>query len=176
MKALLIIDMQNACFSLTERHDREGTVRKINNASAWFRAKGWPVIFIQHDGTGENYMFPGTEDWKILPELTRDESDYCVGKTANDAFYRSGLQKLLSDLKVTTLYISGCATDFCVNATIHSALVKDYDQVIISDAHTTADRPHATALQLIDFHNWLWSNLTPTGGCIKVEKLANIMD
>jgi hypothetical protein len=63
-----------------------------------------------------------------------------------------------------------------VNATVHSALVRDYDIVIARDCHTTADRPHQTAGQLIDFHNWLWENLTPTNGAITVKALQEILD
>jgi hypothetical protein len=63
-----------------------------------------------------------------------------------------------------------------VDATVHSALVKDYKIVIAKECHTTADRPHQTAANLIDFHNWLWENLTPTAGSITIESLDEIID
>jgi nicotinamidase-related amidase len=73
------------------------------------------------------------------------------------------------------LYITGCATDFCVNATIHSALVKDFNITVVRDCHSTADRPNFKAEKLIDFHNWLWANLTPTNGTIQVKELKEII-
>lgn len=65
---------------------------------------------------------------------------------------------------INELVIAGCATDFCVVATVKSALVHDYNLTIIEDAHTTADRPHISAEKRIAHHNWLWANLTPTEG------------
>ena len=96
------------------------------------------------------------------------DSDLYIEKEANDSFYKTDLSSLLAELNVDHLYITGCATDFCVNATIHSALVKDFDLTIIKDCHTTADRPNLKAEENINFHNWLWANLTPTNGRIRL--------
>jgi nicotinamidase-related amidase len=175
MDALLIIDMQVGCFSKVPRFDTEGTVKRINRLSAAFRDRGKPVVFIQHDGTKEDYLFPGTEDFQVLPELLRAKDDIFITKAANDAFYRSELDGTLKSMDVDTLYVTGLATEFCVNATIHSALVRDYNQVIVQDCHTTADRPVMNAREIIDFHNWLWANLTPTVGTIAVKSMEEIL-
>ena len=87
MKALLVIDMQKGSFKpYPYRHDTLGTVERINKLTSAFRENNFPVIFIQHDGTIENWLLPGTEDWELLPELIRLPSDICVSKTANDSF------------------------------------------------------------------------------------------
>jgi nicotinamidase-related amidase len=168
MEALLIIDMQVGSFRSSVRYDEIGIVNRINKVADLFRRKNRPVIFVQHDGTKENYFHTGTEDWKILPELKQEISDMYIEKEANDSFYKTNLSSLLEELDINHLYITGCATDFCVNATIHSALVKDFDLTIIKDCHTTADRPNLKAEENIKFHNWLWANLTPTKGKIRV--------
>jgi nicotinamidase-related amidase len=175
MDALIIIDMQNGCFA-TPRVDREGTAKRINAIAAHFRERGLPVFFIQHDGTKERYLFPGTEDFEIIGELTRAPSDRFVAKTANSAFYETSLDADLRSLGVSRLFVCGLATDFCVNATIHSALLHDYDLVILSDCHTTADRPSLDARTVIEFHNWLWAELTPTKGTIKVMPMQNALE
>jgi hypothetical protein len=54
-------------------------------------------------------------------------------------------------------------------------LVKDYDIVVVKDAHTTADRPALEAEAVIGFHNWLWENLTPTRGRIVVKTTEDIL-
>ena len=168
MEALLIIDMQIGSFRLSERYDEMGVVKRINQMADIFRKNKKPVIFVQHDGTKENYLHSGTEDWKILPELYKDKNDLYVEKEANDSFYRTNLSRLLEDYKINHLYVTGCATDFCVNATVHSALVKDFNLTIIEDGHTTADRPDMKAELNIKFHNWLWGNMTPTNGTIQI--------
>lgn len=169
MKALLIIDMQKGCFDpYSSRYDTLGVIDRINTLATKFRAKNWPVIFIQHDGSREGELFPQTDAWSILPDLVQSPSDIYVGKTANDSFYKSILQQQLTELRTTELYITGSATDFCVDATVKSALTKDYKVTVISDAHTTGDRTHIAAKLLIDHYNWIWSDMSPTVEKIKV--------
>ncbi|MHB8580662.1 MAG: cysteine hydrolase family protein [Ignavibacteriaceae bacterium] len=134
MKALLIIDMQVGSFKPeTPRFDAAGVVQKINSLSNIFRKNGDKVVFIQHDGTKENYFIPCTSDWQILPTLIRLRDDVIISKTANDSFYLTYLESVLKKNDITELFITGCATDYCVNATVHSALTKDYNIFVVKD-------------------------------------------
>ena len=176
MKALLIIDMQKGSFKpYTLRHDTLGTIDRINSLSAAFRTNHYPVIFIQHDGTRENCFLPGAEDWEILPELERLPNDITISKTANDAFYKTSLQETLSEKSITELFITGCATDFCVDTTIKSALSKDYNVTVIEDGHTTASRPFLDAPAVINHYNWLWADMSPTKYKLAVVKTCDIL-
>ncbi len=169
MKVLLIIDMQVGSFKPeTPCYDTDGVVQRINSLSNYFRQNGDKVIFIQHDGTKENYYIPGTFDWNILPTLIQSTDDIIIGKTANDSFYHTDLESVLNKNDITDLFITGCATDYCVNATVHSALIKDYNIFIVQDCHTTKNRKYLNAEQVIQYHNWLWENLTPTNGKVKL--------
>jgi nicotinamidase-related amidase len=171
MKALLIIDMQNICFSPdTPRFDTKGVVDRINRLAHFFRSENQPVIFVQHDGTKQNICYPGTKDWEIISDLDKKESDIILPKTAHDAFYKTGLMKILQDNGVTEIVITGCATDYCVDFTVKSALFHDLDVTIISDGHTTADRPGIEAKEIIRYFNWLWADYYPTEGRILVCK------
>lgn len=170
MKALLIIDMQVGLFTpSTPRYDAHGVISRINALSNKFRSCNLPVIFIQHDGTCDSYLLPGTPDWEILPSLVMSASDIVVQKTANDAFYNTNLQEKLDSLGVNELYIAGCATDFCVDTTIRSAHSKNYKITVVEDAHTTGHRPHLDAASVIVHHNWVWSELSPTQHRITVS-------
>ncbi len=175
MDALLIIDMQNECFSQAERFDRDGTIGRINEIIAHFRSRNDRIVFVQHDGTAENYMIPGTEGWRIVDGLDLEEGDTFVDKRANDAFYDSELDSVLKEMGIRRLYCTGLATDFCFNSTVQSALTRDYDVVVIRECHTTADRPMLTAARIIAFFNWLWANLTPTKGRIEVRSIDEIV-
>ena len=174
-KALLIIDMQKGSFTTaTPRFDTAGVVDRINTLSKQFRSEGCPVIYIQHDGTGTEEFVKGAWDWKVLDELIVEPSDVRIDKYANDVFYRSYLKAKLDELEVNKLYITGCATDFCVESTIQSALIKDYDIIVVEDAHTTGERPHLTAQKVIEHYNWVWQNMTPVGGRVLVKPLKEI--
>lgn len=176
MKALLIIDMQKVSFTpQTPRFEAEKVIERINTLSGFFRKQGLPVIFIQHDGIRENYCRTGTEEWEILDEVVRLPEDEVISKQVNDAFYQTRLHQFLQMNNITELVITGCATDFCVDATVKSALVHDYNLTIVSDAHTTADRPYLSAPQIISHYNWVWSELTPTEGKVKVVKLEDYL-
>ncbi|GHN02730.1 isochorismatase [Cytophagales bacterium WSM2-2] len=173
MKALLIIDMQNGCLlPYTRRHDTPGVIGRINSLSEKFRLKKYPVIFIQHDGTAENELFPQTNDWALVADLVNHPSDILISKTAQDSFYQTSLQQTLSGFGITEIYITGSAADFCVDTTIKSALSKDYKITVISDCHTTEDKANLPAKTLIAYYNWIWSALAPTKYKVSVIKAA----
>lgn len=165
--------MQKGSFTPeTPRYESEEVVNRINELAERFRSKSLPVIFIQHQGNGE--FEKGTLEWELLNELEVKNSDLIVSKTANDAFYKTELVEKLSELGISELYITGCATDFCVESTIQSALVKDFNITVIEDGHTTGERPFMDSKSVIQHYNWVWSNLTPTNGNIQVKPLHEI--
>ncbi|WP_282088212.1 isochorismatase family protein [Aquimarina algiphila] len=174
-KALLVIDMQKGSFtSKTPRFDTKGVVNKINALAQLFKASDLPVIFIQHDGTKENEFIPSTEEWELLDTLEVVSNDIFIDKYANDVFYESKLQSTLTNLAINELYITGCATDFCVESTIQSALTKDYNITVVSDGHTTGERPHLEAEKVIEHYNWVWQNMIPTKGKIEVKSFKEV--
>lgn len=176
MRALLIIDMQKVSFTpKTPRFEADKIVARINILSEKFREMGLPVVFIQHNGVRENYCLPGSKEWEILDEIVRKPGDVVIAKEVNDGFYQTQLHHYLQMNNINELVVTGCATDFCVDATVKSALTHDYNLTIIADAHTTADRPHVSAQTLIAHHNWLWSELTPTEGKIKVVEMEEYL-
>jgi len=106
-KALLVIDMQKGSFTeATPRHNTEGVVQIINSLASAFRAKSWPVLFIQHDGRTMNEFVPHTTEWELLDDLMIETDDIRIDKYANDVFYRSELQKKLDLLAINELVIT----------------------------------------------------------------------
>ena len=158
--ALLVVDMQQGLFSSEQsRHRSASVVANINLLIDFCHQESIPVVFIQHDGPIDDVLEPQTDGWQLLPQLHRQPHDHLIRKSACDAFYRTGLQPLLHSLGVSRLMISGCATDFCVDTTIRAAASLDYQLIAVQDAHTTADRPHMSASQIIKHHNFMWQNL-----------------
>lgn len=175
-KALLIIDMQKGSFTpATPRYDTAGVVNRINSLAQLFRKNDFPVIFIQHDGTKEGEFIPNTTEWELLSELDVKTNDIIVSKEANDAFYRTNLEKLLNELGINQLVVAGCATDFCVEATIQSALTKNFNITVVANGHTTGERPGLSAEKVIHHYNWIWQNMIPTEGKIGVVDFEEIM-
>lgn len=121
-------------------------------------------------------FIPDTEQWEILVDLNVSDEDILVDKYANDVFYRSNLERTLQNFKITELFIVGCATDFCIESTIQSALTKDYNITVVEDGHTTGERPKLKAIQVIDHYNWVWQNMIPTKGKIRVIPHEQVLD
>jgi nicotinamidase-related amidase len=158
MKALLVIDMQVQCFTgLPPRRDEVGTVSRINALAKAVRPKG-AVVFVQHADPAEGFAY-GCVGWQLLPALDVDASDASVGKQGCDAFLETDLDSVLKGKSVDELIIVGCATDFCVDTTVRSATAHGYSVTVVSDAHTTRDRPHLDAAKIIEHHNFMWADL-----------------
>lgn len=175
-KALLIIDMQKGSFTdESPRFDAVGIVRRINKLARQFRASELPVIFIQHDGTGSGEFVKNTPEWELLEALRVEPTDISIDKYANDVFYNSRLYSCLKDLNVNEVVITGCATDFCVEATVQSAISKDFTVVVVENGHTTGDRPHLKAIKIIEHYNWVWKNMIPTKGTVRVAKVGEVL-
>lgn len=150
------------------RHDADGVVQRINALAEAVRASGGAVIFIQHDGPPGTPYEPGASGWGLLPALRREADDIVVHKRACDAFCETDLASIFARHAVTSVVVTGCATDFCVDTTVRAALSLDYDVTVAEDGHTTADRPHADAPALIRHHNWVWENLIHPRRAVRV--------
>lgn len=157
--AMLVIDMQQGLFDELPRFDPEGVVERINRLTERVRAANGTVLFIQHDGPKGDVLEPGTGGWELLAALNRRDNDPVIRKSACDAFLDTGLADTLDRLRATTLIITGCATDFCVDTTLRAATSRGFDVLVPTDCHTTGDRPHLDAKAIIAHHNFMWENL-----------------
>jgi nicotinamidase-related amidase len=174
LDALLAIDMQVGLLDGSPKHDLASVIERINRLAARVRARGGKVIWIQHCGPAGTPFAPGQPAWQFLPELKRDGADIVVSKTLNDAFVGTDLQAKLQQLAPDRLLITGWATDFCVDATLRSAVAHGYHVVAVSDAQTLADRPHLDAPSVIRHHSWVWANLIAPGS-IRIATAAELM-
>ncbi|HTR87580.1 MAG TPA: cysteine hydrolase family protein [Reyranella sp.] len=163
--ALIVIDMQQGSFgSDSPRHDAQGLVARVNKLARAVRADGGAVIFIQHDGPPGDPHHPEAPGWHLLAALEVRPDDTIVRKTSCDAFLDTTLDQVLRENGVDRLIVTGCATDYCVDTTVRTALARGWPTIVPSDGHTTADRPHLSAVQIIAHHNAIWADfLAPKG-------------
>ena len=161
--ALIIIDMQRGLFT-TPKHDAAGTVARIDRLAECVRAAGDIVIWVQHEGPAGDAFDPDGPGWHLLPELRPQATDQFVRKTNCDAFLDTDLANKLAVANIGRLIITGCATDYCVDTTIRSALARRFHTIVPVDGHTTSDRPHLPAQKVMEHHHAIWSDfLSPVG-------------
>lgn len=158
MKALLVIDMQKSVFT-SPRYDKEDVIQRINDLATLVRNENGVVIFIQHNGTVSEDMNEGSKGWEIIDELNIKQEDFKITKTACDSFFKTDLESILRNSNVENVIITGAVTEFCVDTTLRSCLSKEFNVTAISDGHTTGDREHLSANQIIQHHNWTWTNI-----------------
>jgi nicotinamidase-related amidase len=133
-RALLVIDVQNGV--VTGNHERDAVVANIDTAVGKARAAGIPVVWVQDIGGDRT---AGSEPWKIVPELDPREDEPRVQKEWPDSFEATDLETVLAGLEVGSLVVAGAQTDCCIRSTLHGAVARGYDALLVSDAHTTED-------------------------------------
>jgi nicotinamidase-related amidase len=159
--ALLVIDVQTG---VVERaHERDNVVANVGSLVDKARQDQVPVVWVQHCSDG---LVRGSDEWRIVPELSPDDAEPLVEKNHGDSFEDTTLEGVLADLGVGRLLVVGAQTDACVRSTLHGALVRGYDATLVSDAHTTEDQSEWGAPppdQVIAHTNLYWKYQTAPG-------------
>jgi nicotinamidase-related amidase len=133
--ALLVIDVQNGV--VAEAHERDTVVANIGGLVERARREEVPVVWVQHS---DDDLARGSDDWRIVPELAPSEAEPLVEKNYGDAFEDTTLETVLADGGIGRLIVVGAQTDACIRSTLHGALARGYDAILVSDAHTTEDQ------------------------------------
>jgi nicotinamidase-related amidase len=133
--ALLVIDVQNSV--VEGAHERDAVVANVGSLVDRARREDVAVVWVQHS---DEHLVHGSDNWRIVPELTPDEAEPLIAKCYGDAFEDTNLEGVLSGLGVGRLVVVGAQTDACVRSTLHGAFTRGYDATLVSDAHTTEDQ------------------------------------
>jgi nicotinamidase-related amidase len=159
--ALLVVDVQKGV--VAGAHERDSVVANVASLVEQARAEQVPVVWVQHS---DAQLVPGTDDWRIVDELNPDEAEPLVAKNYGDSFEDTNLEAVLAGLAVGRLVVAGAQTDACIRSTLHGALARGYDTILVSDAHTTEDQSSwgAPSPDLVIAHtNLYWTYQTAPG-------------
>ncbi|MFD5813969.1 isochorismatase family protein [Streptomyces sp. NPDC127038] len=168
--ALLIIDLQTAL--LSDAHEVEACLHKVAHLAERARCASMPVIYLRQRLPD---VPAGLID--VHPTVAPQLGDVVLDKDGADSFLDTGLGKLLDEQEVCRVIITGFATEYCVDSTGRSALSRGYDLVLVSDGHTTPERPPGaapSAAQVIAHHNTTFSAIQYAERSITVEPAAHI--
>src|SRR5258708_27657220 len=130
--ALLVVDVQNGVVG--GAHKRDAVVANVGSLVEKARRESVPVVWVQH---ADEELAKGSDDWRIVPELTPEGAEPPVEENYGDSFEDTTLQTVLSGLGVGRLLVVGAETDACIRSTLHGALARGYDATLVSDANTT---------------------------------------
>jgi nicotinamidase-related amidase len=170
--ALLVIDVQNGVVEGT--HERDAVVANIGSLVEKARQERVPVVWVQHS---DEDLAQGSDEWRIVPELTPGDAEPLVGKNYGDSFEDTTLETVLAGLGAGRLVIAGAQTDACIRCTLHGAHVRGYDTILVSDAHTTGDQTSWGAPppdQVIAHTNLYWAYQTAPGRIAGTAETKNV--
>ncbi|TKC90870.1 isochorismatase family protein [Trinickia terrae] len=171
---VVVVDMQQALLAgATPAYRVEAVVEGINRLTAAARAAKAPVWFVQH--AHDEMLAPNSPGWQLHPGLVLEDGDLAVGKRVGDSFHETPLQAQLDRQGVEHVVFCGYASEFCVNTAARRAALLGYRTTVVSDLHTTQDKPHLTAQQIVEHQNFVWTNSSLTGNPISVRPLADVL-
>jgi nicotinamidase-related amidase len=170
--ALLVVDVQTRV--VAGSHERDAVVATIAGLVERAHQERVPVVWVQH---ADERTVRGSDGWQIVAELTPAPGDTRIDKHYGDSFEDTTLEAALAELGVGRLIVTGAQTDACVRSTLHGALVRGYDAVLVSDAHTTKDLSEWGAPppdQVIAHTNLYWSEQAAPGRTAGTVSAANV--
>lgn len=159
--ALLVIDLQHAVVANAWR--RAEVLGVVHTLVERARAARMPVLWVRHV---DDELPAGSEAARIVSELSPAHGEAMIEKQYRDAFENTALEQALSALAVGKLVVTGAQTDMCIRSTLHGAIVRGYDAVLVADAHTTVDRTQWGApspAEVIRHTNLYWQNQRAPG-------------
>lgn len=130
--ALLVIDVQKEFFKFnqTTANSLNQAIEYINAVIPLFRAKGLPIICIQHVDEAEKVV-PGVEGFDLPDNLDILAEDVHIHKTYSNSFNKTPLEKTLRELGVDTVILTGFCAEYCVLSTYRGAMDVDLIPIIL---------------------------------------------
>jgi nicotinamidase-related amidase len=159
--ALLVVDVQTSVVRDAVRRDT--VVANIGDLVQKAREQRVPVVWVRHS---DEELRHGSDGWEIVPELEPRDDETIIDKHYGDSFEDTALESALGGLGVGRVVVAGAQTDACIRSTLHGALVRGYDAILVSDAHTTEDQTQWGAPppeKVIAHTNLYWTYQTAPG-------------
>jgi nicotinamidase-related amidase len=159
--ALLVVDVQNGV--VDGNYERDSVVANVASLVDQARQAQAPVVWVQHS---DDDLATGSDEWQLVPELSRDSAEPLVEKNYGDSSEDTTLESVLAGLGVGRLIVAGAQTDACIRSTLHGAFARGYDATLVGDAHTTEDQSEygAPSPDLVIAHTNLYWNYQSAPG------------
>jgi nicotinamidase-related amidase len=139
-KALLIIDMLNDFVqegAPLEVPSTRTIISHLKKEIEEARREGFPIIYVcdTHNPQDREFVkmnwpvhaIKDTTGSEVIRDLEPKDEDIFIEKTTYSAFYNTNLDKVLKDLEINTLRITGTVTHICILFTAAEGGIRGYD-------------------------------------------------
>ena len=116
------------------------------------------------------YGMPGVLDSKeveFLPEVVPQGDEIIVDKSTSSVFNSTNIDRLLRNLGIRNLIVTGCTTNGCVESSTRSAYEHDYGVIVVEDA-TAAIVPQLHENAVLNMKHQQIAFFKSTGETIKL--------
>lgn len=158
------IDLVRDFLRKHEPRQVERLINSTNELVSLFRGADLPIIWVRQEFAPDlSDAFPemrkadiriaiaGTEGAQIDPRLDWKKSDTTIIKKRYSAFFRTGLDDVLSRLEVTDLVLAGVNTHACVRTSAIDAYQRDLTVILATECMSSYDQDHAAvSLRYLD--------------------------
>jgi nicotinamidase-related amidase len=152
---LIVIDMLNDFLADWEPGRMQALVQAINELVQIMRVRSQPIIWVRQEfepdlrdafpemrAKGIYINIKGTPGCEIVPELAPAASDSVIVKKRYSAFFGTGLDEALAELRPDSIILAGINTHACIRTTAIDAYQRDWPVVLALDCIDSYDREH----------------------------------
>jgi len=158
--SVIVVDMLNDFVKGALKCERASKIIPIIQRLLDFaRRKKIPVIYVSDahlPGVDDElelwppHAIVGTKGAEIIEELKPVKGDYTLQKRRYSAFYETGLDPLLRELKVDTLVLVGLVTNVCIQHTAADAFFRGYGIIVPEDCvEASTEEAQKTAIKYL---------------------------
>lgn len=161
MKALLVIDVQNAIVNF---RDFSKELVTMENVIRDFKEKGRPIIFVRHLDKLKESPFHEESVGAELHKSLQNYAEYIVEKRTPSSFFNTELIEILDELAINHLFITGFNTEFCCMFTAIAAFDRGYKVTFLEDATGTVNTGETYEMSDLDIRDFVgtvlhWSDV-----------------
>lgn len=137
--AVLVIDMVNDFVTGKFKNERaQKIIPAFQKLIAAAHEHNVPVIYCSDAHLPNDYelniwgehCMEGTWGAQVVPELAPQKGDFSLHKRTYCAFFQTGLDSLLRELKVENIILTGVVTDICVLNTAAAGFFNGYHEIV----------------------------------------------
>ena len=147
MKALLVVDIQNALTEKKGVYQISSVIDNVNDAIKKYREKGYLIVFVQHNNI---QLKSGTERWLIDNRLDRTDNDLTVQKSRGNAFNKTDLETTLRKNNIEEILVCGLVTHGCIRATCKGGLACGFKTVLLKNGHTNWNKNASEKIRSVE--------------------------
>lgn len=122
--------------------DPDRTIPNVGKILEQGRSGAVPIVFCCDEHLPQDdelriwgpHAMKGSEGARIIDELEPEAGDHVVPKRTYSGFFETGLDSLLRDLRVDSVYVTGFYDDPCVRHTVSDAYFRRYGVTVVTDA------------------------------------------